>query len=126
MEPAMDGADQKLLPPPDLGVTRTALAADRTLMAWIRTALSMISFGFTIYKFMHALAAKESAGPRRLGIVLATMGTVSLAAGLVEYSSIVRSLHGQRPTFAFYLALGVIGLGLLVLAGILIRVGPLS
>jgi uncharacterized membrane protein YidH (DUF202 family) len=27
---------------------RTILAADRTLMAWIRTTLSMIGFGFTI------------------------------------------------------------------------------
>ena len=31
------------------------MAADRTLMAWIRTTLSMISFGFTIYKFLQAM-----------------------------------------------------------------------
>ena len=95
-------------------------------MAWIRTALSMISFGFTLYKFMHAFAATDSRGPRRLGIVLATMGTVSLAAGLVHYSGVVRSLDGQRPTFAFYLACAVIALGLLVLAGIVLRIGPLT
>ncbi|MEI9889510.1 MAG: DUF202 domain-containing protein [Caulobacteraceae bacterium] len=34
--------------PADLGELRTIMAADRTLMAWIRTALSMLSFGFTI------------------------------------------------------------------------------
>ena len=34
-----------------LAVDRTALAHERTLMAWIRTAASLISFGFTIYKF---------------------------------------------------------------------------
>ncbi len=126
MQPAVDRADRKASPPADLGVTRTALAADRTLMAWIRTALSMISFGFTLYKFMHALAGADSEGPRRLGIVLATMGTVSLAAGLIHYSGVVRSLQGQRVTFAFYLACAVIGLGLLVLVGIVLRVGPLS
>jgi putative membrane protein len=126
MESAVVRTDRKLPPPPDLGVIRTALAADRTLMAWIRTALSMISFGFTIYKFMHALSPKESEGPRRLGILLAAMGTTSLAAGLVHYSKLVRSLQGQRPTFAFYLGCAVIGLGLLVLGGILLRVGPLT
>jgi uncharacterized membrane protein YidH (DUF202 family) len=35
----------------DLSIKRTRLSYDRTLMAWIRTATSLISFGFTIYKF---------------------------------------------------------------------------
>ena len=34
-----------------LAVDRTRLAYERTLMAWIRTATSLITFGFTIYKF---------------------------------------------------------------------------
>jgi uncharacterized membrane protein YidH (DUF202 family) len=35
----------------ELAVERTWLAHERTLMAWVRTATFMISFGFTIYKF---------------------------------------------------------------------------
>ena len=34
-----------------LAVERTRLAYERTLMAWVRTGTSLISFGFTIYKF---------------------------------------------------------------------------
>lgn len=34
-----------------LAFERTNLAHERTLMAWVRTATSLISFGFTIYKF---------------------------------------------------------------------------
>ncbi len=36
-----------------LALDRTALAHERTLMAWVQTAVSLISFGFTIYKFFH-------------------------------------------------------------------------
>ena len=44
----------------ELAVDRTWLAHERTLMAWVRTATSMISFGFTIYKFFQFEAGKET------------------------------------------------------------------
>src|SRR3989337_955177 len=34
-----------------LAYERTNLAHERTLMSWVRTATSLITFGFTIYKF---------------------------------------------------------------------------
>jgi len=34
-----------------LAVDRTRLAFERTMMAWVRTATSLITFGFTVYKF---------------------------------------------------------------------------
>ena len=34
------------------------MAADRTLMGWLQTALSMISFGFTIYKFLQVFQSE--------------------------------------------------------------------
>ena len=45
-----------------LAMERTRMAADRTLMGWIRTALSMIGFGFTIFKFL------ESDPVQRMGV----------------------------------------------------------
>jgi len=66
----------------DLALLRTLNAAERTLMAWIRTAISMIGFGFTIYKFFqyqseeivaaHPRRARQ--GPRR---VIAPRGAFS-------------------------------------------------
>jgi len=53
-------ADRPLDASTDLAFERSRLASERTLMAWIRTSLSMISFGFTIYKFFEYLG--ESAG----------------------------------------------------------------
>ena len=49
-------SEQELKLNDHLAIDRTRLAAERSLMAWIRTALSMIAFGFTIYKFLQALA----------------------------------------------------------------------
>jgi|SRR5579862_5867833 putative membrane protein len=125
MEPRADPKppDQKT----DLAETRTVLAAERTLMAWIRTALGMISFGFGVYKFTHALGrAQETTGSRHLGIVFAVLGTTSLTAGTIEYARTLRSVQVRRPGVAFYVACGVILIGLLVLAGIAVRLGPLD
>lgn len=54
-------------------------------MAWIRTALSMIGFGFTIYKFFQYLPEDIAAGnvrrphaPRNLGWSLIAIGTLGL------------------------------------------------
>jgi putative membrane protein len=49
----MNAADAKLDINTQLSIERTMLAHERTLMAWVRTATSLISFGFTIYKFFH-------------------------------------------------------------------------
>ena len=46
----------------ELAMERTWLAHERTLMAWVRTATSMISFGFTIYKFFQFQADKAEPG----------------------------------------------------------------
>ncbi len=37
--------------PTELAYQRTFLAHERTLMAWVRTSSSLITFGFSIYKF---------------------------------------------------------------------------
>ena len=65
------------------------MAADRSLMAWIRTSLSMTSFGFTIYKVLDGF---KDAGvhlahpntPMRVGLFLTGMGTVSMVLGTIE------------------------------------------
>lgn len=106
----------------DLAVERTVMAANRTLMAWVRTALSLISFGFTIYKFLQAatngaqVGLLKTQGPRRLGLFLIALGTVSVVMGAVEYFETIRGLNRQaghpRKVFNFSLALGLL-IGLL-------------
>src|ERR1700692_3263859 len=99
----------------DLGVSRTVMAADRTLMAWIRTSLSMLSFGFTIYKFLlyvkESLAhgAMQAEGPRRFAIVLIAMSAVSMLFGLIDYYGMLKQYGkeaGRSPwSFSFFAGL---------------------
>jgi uncharacterized membrane protein YidH (DUF202 family) len=92
-----------------LALDRTRMAAKRTLMAWVRTALSMISFGFTIYKFLQVLQEQSTLPvmrpqtPRDVGLTLTGIGT-----------------------FAVMIACLIAFLGLLIFVSIIFRSGPLG
>ncbi len=121
----------------DLGYERTRLAADRTLMAWIRTSVSMISFGFTIFKFFMYLRESDilSAqlplqGPRNLGLGLVGLGTFLLGMAIVEYLLYQRWLSKEMnqkfPLSTALLAAVLISvIGILALINLLYNVGPL-
>jgi uncharacterized membrane protein YidH (DUF202 family) len=47
--------------PRRLDLERTHIAYEQSMMSWIRTATSLITFGFTIYKFFQS----GTAGPFR-------------------------------------------------------------
>jgi len=83
-----------------LAVDRTRLAHDRTLMAWVRTATSLISFGFTIYKFFQDLpGSKDVTHPNRLlssrnfALIMITTGLVSLALATWQHRQSMNDLH---------------------------------
>ena len=110
--------------PSDLGEIRTIMAADRTLMAWIRTALSMLSFGFTIYKALEALAAQghmeREDSPQVVGLFLCALGVASVALGTINYWVTLRDLQKVeqfrigRPVLLMALIMSVCGVALFV------------
>jgi inner membrane protein YidH len=109
-----------------LALTRTLVALDRTLMAWIRTAASLISFGFSIYKFFQTLRESQPAqeahliGSRGFGMVMIVLGIGSLLFATHEYRTQVKLLYlayGRygpfRPSLTAGVASTVAGLGIL-------------
>jgi putative membrane protein len=75
-----------------LAYQRTFLAHERTLMAWVRTSSSLITFGFSIYKFfqLERGAGKEFpttqvVGPRQFSMILIIIGVVSLVLATIQH-----------------------------------------
>ncbi len=121
----------------DLAVYRTKLAAERTLMAWIRTALSMISFGFTIYKFMQILQEGKiiqtvlQNGPRNVGLALIGIGTFALIIATFQHYKYLKNLNPGQPykfwvDLSFMVACLLLLLGLLMFISITIKKGPFN
>jgi inner membrane protein YidH len=115
----------------DLAIERTILAHERTLMAWVRTATSLISFGFTIYKFFDYLrdsnqlasAPRHLFGPRAFATGMIAVGLIALVLAILEHhrSRALLAAGGARMhrslalvVAVFVAALGIGGLILVV------------
>jgi len=93
-----------------LAYERTNLAHERTLMAWVRTGTSLITFGFTIYKFFQLEVrvkppTDQVIGSREFAIFMIAIGLIALAVATIQnwrdrknlkkqYTEIPRSLAG--------------------------------
>jgi putative membrane protein len=115
-----------------LSFERTRLAYERTMMAWIRTATSMISFGFTIYKFFQylrenepATRAKHLVGPRGFGILMISLGLVTLLLATIQHRwsmNMMRKEYPEAPkSLAATLAALISTVGILALLAALLR-----
>jgi len=110
---------------------RTRLAYERTLMAWVRTATSLISFGFTIYKFFQYLREGRpdevdgAFGPRAFALLMIAIGLVALLMATIDHRrhmANLRAEYGAVPySMAAVVALLIAVLGLLGLISVLLR-----
>ena len=124
---------EKSLAKPDvstmLAIERTRVSYDRTMMSWIRTATSLITFGFTIYKYFQiqrvAPASDRLIGPREFSLILISLGLFSLGAAVWHHSQGVlrlRALYPETPrSLAGWLAALIALLGLLALVSVILR-----
>jgi putative membrane protein len=116
-----------------LAVDRTRLAYERTLMAWVRTATSLISFGFTIYKFFEfesgkgAIAAATShlLSPRQFGMIMIVTGLIALALATMDHYRNMRRMQDEYGTagrsVSMVVAVIVSGMGILALVVAMVR-----
>ena len=116
----------------ELALERTILAHERTLMGWVRTAASLITFGFTIYKFFQLeLSGKvkpfhDVIGPRQFSILMISIGLLSLMIATLEYRIYRNGLSRWYPARRVVSLAGVVAtlisiMGLVALAAVIFR-----
>ncbi|MFM9046496.1 MAG: YidH family protein [Cyanobium sp.] len=91
----------------ELAKERNREAAERTLMAWIRTSLSLISFGFGVDKIIGAInrsrfggSARADLSVRVMAIAFIVTGIVALASATLQHKRILARL--ARPEFLYH------------------------
>lgn len=100
-------------------------AAERTLMAWIRTCLSLISFGFGLDKIVSAIrSGLETTGPlhgwgvRLVSLAFVVTGVVAMLAATLQHRRALKRLlrddfiYREEPSIASATALMLTLIGL--------------
>ena len=117
---------------------RTRLSLERTMMSWIRTAVSLIGFGFAIVQFFERLQQMPGArpaqiptAPRDLGLALIACGVLSMVISIWQYMWGIRYLWGfaqiagvtpeGKHTPVIAIAILLIGIGLFAFCAVLFR-----
>jgi putative membrane protein len=105
--------------PKQIGTAGDHLANERTFLAWIRTSISVIVFGFVVAKFGITLreflrlqnrAATESGLSLGIGIAFMAMGVFMALMALIRYRVTMRRLETDqfKPARAVIVLVGAI------------------
>jgi putative membrane protein len=113
---------------------RVFFAAERTLLAWVRTGLTVMAFGFVVARFglflrlLSLQAGSNAVGPgattfsNLVGIGLVLIGVACMLLGAVQHRSYVKTLpqedvprsHSAVYPISLALVLALLGLALAV------------
>lgn len=114
---------------------RVFFAAERTLLAWVRTGLTVIGIGFVVARFglflrlmaRQANAADPGHTSTFLGVCFVLLGSAGIAMGIVQFARFVRTLdeldkpEGYRLGWSIAFSALLAAIGLLLALYLLIR-----
>ncbi|MBD2259448.1 DUF202 domain-containing protein [Pseudanabaena sp. FACHB-2040] len=117
----------------ELARERNRVAAERTLLAWIRTSTILISFGFGIDQGAVALQARfsETINPVRLGYSLGLtfvgLGTFTVIMAALDHCQEMQRLqqpeyqYASRPPLGATVAVALLVIGIGAFVGIALK-----
>lgn len=116
----------------ELAKERNRAAAERTLMAWIRTCLALISFGFGIDRIVSAIRSLQAQDfnpvrfSRILGLAFVALGTYAMIMALIEHRQELARiqqeqdyLYTPRRSLGLTVAIALVCIGVVAFVGIL-------
>jgi putative membrane protein len=122
-------------PPQD---PRLFMAAERMLLAWVRTGLALTGFGFVVARFglfLHEIAAARTGGaaavvatpqqpgaPAWIGVALVAAGVAVSVLAAAEHARVVRRLRRGDAEPVTWSAMGMILAALLAVLGIALAI----
>ena len=120
----------------ELAFRRTRLASDRTTMGYLRTAIALIGFGFSIPTFFQILTGVpgfeevSATPPRILGVALLLLAIFMLSAAILQQALFLRRLEkeaGTKHPFSIALAscVAVLVVALMAIAYVALQIGRL-
>ncbi len=108
----------------ELAKERNRAAAERTLMAWIRTCLSLISFGFGLDKIIGAIQSSRLGGSSHAGLSVRLVaigfvltGILAMAAATRQHLKIIQRLRRDDFTYIDQSSIGTLTALALTLIG---------
>ena len=98
----------------DLNDPRVFFAAERTLMAWTRTAIALMAFGFAIERFglfLHMFLLSQGDDARRsgsfwVGVSFILFGAVVAALSVIQYRGVLKTLRPIEIPEGYWVNMG--------------------
>jgi putative membrane protein len=109
----------------DLNDPRVFFAAERTLLAWNRTSLTLMAFGFVIERFglfVHMLLPQPGTPLQRglsfwIGLAFILIGSLTATAAVVQFRRVLHTFKPSEIPAGYFINLGSVATGVIAAMG---------